>query len=58
MNIKNEVLQGYSERIARADGAMGSEAVQVCKMNAYDPKLLRNVPQEIIPWFEPFLKSN
>mmetsp|Transcript_156 Transcript_156/g.505 ORF Transcript_156/g.505 Transcript_156/m.505 type:complete len:353 (+) Transcript_156:1436-2494(+) len=48
MDMKNAVLEGYSERIAQADGAMGSEAVQICRMNAYDPKLLSKVPQEIV----------
>ena len=40
MDVKKAVLQGYSDRIALADGSMGSEAVHVCRMNAYDPKLL------------------
>jgi len=48
MDMRNAVLQGYSDRIAEADGAVGPEAAQVCRMNAYDPKLLNNVPQEII----------
>ena len=48
MDVKNAVLHGYSERIALADGSMGSEAVHVCRTNAYDSKLLSKVPQEII----------
>lgn len=48
MNIKDAVLKGYSDRIAAEDGAMGTEAAQVCRMNAYDPDLLRQVPKEII----------
>ncbi len=46
--MKNAVLQGYTDRITQADGAMGTEAAQVCRMNSYDPELLRRVPQDII----------
>ncbi|MFW8595529.1 methyltransferase domain-containing protein [Cribrihabitans neustonicus] len=48
MDIKQAVLTGYSDRIAAADGAMGAEAAQVCRMNDHDPALLKNVPPEII----------
>lgn len=48
MSIKNAVLQGYSERIAQADGAMGTEAAKVCQINAYDPELLSKIPQEVV----------
>ncbi|PCJ07719.1 MAG: methyltransferase [Rhodobacteraceae bacterium] len=48
MNIKDIVLQGYTDRVTSPDGAMGLEAAQVCRMDAYDPALLRQVPKDII----------
>ncbi|MBM7068586.1 arsinothricin biosynthesis methyltransferase ArsM [Actibacterium sp. 188UL27-1] len=48
MDVKDAVLKGYSDRIAQEGGSMGSEAAQVCRMDAYDPDLLKCVPTEII----------
>ena len=48
MDVRKSVLQGYSDRIGSLDGAMGSEAQQVCRMDAYEPALLNNVPAEIV----------
>lgn len=32
MNIKNAVLQGYSDRISEAGGAVKTEAQKICRM--------------------------
>ena len=48
MDVKDVVLKGYSDRVTSDCGSMGAEAAAVCRMDAHDPELLRNVPEEII----------
>lgn len=48
MDHEAVVIKGYSRRLASREAVIGDEAGELCSAEAYNPKLLGNVPEEII----------